>query len=436
MMKKILFIGQSTKHFSYYESSIRELTKTGYEVVFRFDDIFSNKIIHPALKNYLDDNKNEFKWISKPNRVYRYFLYFIRELRTYSWYLRRTDQSQYYTDRWADLFPLISKLLKTNLIKKIISNLYFEKLLGWIERRLPPSRNVISDIKSISPQMVYISPGNMRYSAELEYLKSAKYLKLQTVVSVLSWDNLTNKGMFHWKPDYFLVWNKHHADELIFLHGVNLNNIKIVGAQLFDKWLCQDVETITDIEINNLDNEDYILYLGSSSNIAEDESSIIRMLINQIPAHENIKIVFKPHPSHYSFYRNLEINGLILLNEKFGLTETWQDVSNFKRLVRNAKCVIGINTSGFIDSIIIGKETYAIISEAHSQTQSLSAHYKLLSNYGVIEEIRSYEDIISKGLSNHFNMKRQNFLSNFIRPNGIGSSAGSNASKIIDNLLK
>jgi hypothetical protein len=435
-MAKVLFVGQSTKHFSYYESSIRQLRKNGHEIVFRYDKIFSNNIIHPALKIYLSETNEEFEWMSRPCSIYRYLLYFIRELRTYSWYLRREDQSLYYVERWADLFPVISKLLKTRVFKKIISNTHIEIFLKKIEFILPPSGIILKDIKNISAQLVYVSPGNMRYSNEIEYLKAAKSLKTITVISVFSWDNLTNKGIFHCKPDYFLVWNRHHSDELVSLHEVPVNNIKVVGAQLFDKWLSKEKDINPDKEIKDMVGKKFILYLGSSSNIAIDETSIIKKFKSQIPQHENIKIIFKPHPANYKIYKNINIDGVVLLDEKYGLTESNKDVSNFECLVRNAKFVIGINTSGFFDAVIIGKKTYALISDAHSETQSLSAHFKLLSSYGVIQEIRSYDDILSSKFDDEFNMKRKEFIVKFVRPNGIDVASGQTAAKYIQDLLK
>jgi hypothetical protein len=435
-MSTILFVGQSSKHFSYYETSLRELCERGHTVVFRYDPVFSRHTIYPALDNFLKDCKNtKLEWITKSSFISRYISFFFRELRSYSWYLNRTDQSLYYTNRWADLFPGIAAIiLKIRGVKKIIKQRGFIYLLNLVERVSPVPSGVLNDIKKVSPDLVYVSPGNMRYSTEIGYVKAASKLGITTVIAVLSWDNLTNKGLFHWLPDTFLAWNRHHKKELMALHGVKDEQIKIVGAQLFDKWANIDKAPQPVRGLLDFTKNPYILYLGSSSNIAKDETEVLEKIMFQIKEHYNTcHIIFKPHPAYYKYYQKLNIEGVMLLPEEFGLSETKQDISNFNHLVMSSKCVIGINTSGFLDSVIIGKRTFAYLSSEHDETQRLSAHYQLMTEYQVIDQVESYSDIMQNLKNNNeFDKQRQRFIDDFVRPNGLEKTAGYWAANIIE----
>jgi hypothetical protein len=437
-MAKILFVGQSTKHFSYYESLVRALSDRGHNVVFRYDPSFSENTIHPALQNFLKQSSGQFLWIPKPSKLHSYFIYFIRELRTYSWYLRRTDQAKYYVDRWADLFPFVGNILKTPLAKRVLSRRWIFDLLSKIERLIPVGHRLRIDILDVCPDLVMVSPGNMRYSAEIDYIKAAKKLGIPSIISVFSWDNLTNKGLFHWHPDLFLVWNKHHKNELIRLHCATPKEIVIVGALLFDKWqsIAELAEPMDEIKL--VTSNPYILYLGSSSNIAKDEAGILQRLATEVHKNGGIsRILFKPHPGHQAYYNSMDIEGVKVLGSEYGLTETHQDIANMKWLIEKSDFVIGINTSGMIDSVILGKETYAYVSAEYSETQKLSAHFKVLSEYGVVCEIEKYHDAMTAlCYKEEFQLRRNAFIAEFIRPVNLRESSGIIAAEIVDSFLQ
>lgn len=437
-MFKILLVGQSTKHFSYYESLVRELVARGHKIEFRYDPSFSENRIHSALQKFLNEYKTKFLWMPNDVSIIRYFRFFFRELRTYSWYLRRTDQAQYYVDRWAHYFFAIGRLLKHPLAKRHLSKRWFFELLASIERYMPAPRAIYKDLSEARPDLVLVSPGNMRFSREVDYIKVAKKKNILTVISVLSWDNLTNKGFFHLHPDYFLAWNKHHAEELIGLHCASPKSISVVGASLFDKWLTPTTYVEPSDNIKIITSEPYILYLGSSSNIAKDESGILKGIVSDARrGGESLRIIFKPHPGHHHCYNGLDIEGVEVLGAEYGLSETHQDVANMKWLVGNSRLVIGINTSGMIDSVILGKETYAYVSPEYSETQTSSAHYKVLSEYRVVHEVRTYEDL---GLAIHykkeFTTRRNAFIADFIRPVDLNQTAGQVAAGFIEYRLK
>jgi hypothetical protein len=436
--KTVLFVGQSTGHLSYYESTLRGLARRGYKLALRFDSTFSRGSVGGALLRFREESGCIVKWLEKPPRAYQYFLFFFRELRTYSWYLRRGDQSPYYVSRWADLFGGIAPILKVPLVKRVLSTDFVFRALWKIEKLLPTPSSVIKDILSVAPDLLIVSPGNMRYSSEIDYVKAADKLGITSVVLVFSWDNLTNKGLFHWKPSVFIAWNRIHKSELVDLHTVDPSRIIIVGAQLFDKWKvdCDSVQVARNLEV--LTKSKYILYLGSSSNIAEDESNILRSIAEEIKqCNLDLKILFKPHPAYHEKYSSLSIEGVVLIPKSFGLTESLEDIVNFKHLVGRSEFVLGINTSGMLDSIMLGKRTFAFISQEHEQTQQLAAHFKLLATYEVLDGIQSVAEAVRRLYANRqFLENRNKFMEDFIEPNGEKGLAGDQAAEAMARLVR
>ena len=433
---KILFIGQATNHFSYYKESLIALLRNKVSVELRYDNHFS-KSFCSKFDDFCNEYNLDYKWI-ETNSILLKIKFFIRELRTYAWYLNRSDQSLYYTNRWAELIPFIHPLLKLSWIKFLIKQNFVSNFLNFINKILPIDSNVMDDVLSVSPDIIIISPGNMRYSKEIEYINVANKLNIMSVIFVLSWDNLTNKGLFHYLPNLFIVWNKHHYLELIKLHNIDSEKIFISGAQLFDKWFNPLDKSFGISKYINLLPSKYILYLGSSINIVKDESDIINKLSIQLKSIDNdLCIIFKPHPSHYEFYKNINLDNVILLPKDFGLSQNEYDVQNFKKIVLNSKYVIGINTSGFLDSIIINKRTFSLLDNRYSDTQINSAHYKILKEYKVLEEVRSINEITDDLIiSRNFRSNRKLFLNNFVRPIKNGKSSGENACDQIINYFK
>lgn len=74
---------------------------------------------------------------------------------------------------------------------------------------------------------------NIRFSEEVEYVKAANAIKIPTVVHVLSWDNLTTKGLCHIIPNLTLVWNEIQSQEAITIHEVPDDKILITGSLFF-----------------------------------------------------------------------------------------------------------------------------------------------------------------------------------------------------------
>ena len=180
---------------------------------------------------------------------------------------------------------------------------------------------------------------------------------------ILSWDNTSTKGLFHIQPNLFLTWNDAHREELIKYHGASADRIRITGSPFFDKWfdiVAPPTSREAFLPRVGLDPQrPFVLYLGSSSNIAKDETWFIRELRQAFAGHANerlraMQISFAPIPPIGK--SDTACRGRIPMWPPVGaLPDTDAALGDFRNSMEHAACVVGINTSGMLDAIIYGK---------------------------------------------------------------------------------
>ena len=83
----------------------------------------------------------------------------------------------------------------------------------------------------------------------------------------MSWDNLIARGLYHYKPNLFFVWNKDHFDAAKKIHKMPEKIIKIIGAPFMDKWF-EEIKIKSKKEFFDLigldSNKPLVTYLGFS----------------------------------------------------------------------------------------------------------------------------------------------------------------------------
>ncbi len=446
---KILFIGRSVSHLTYYTSLIRELLSEGHHLKLIFDKKWSKKSDKKYLQQLLHENENlTYSWLTRRDTKFRNLIFLLRELRTYCWYLSRTDQSLYYTHRWLGYFSEnLHHFLKASVVKVILRTSLFRFILKLIIKSIPPDKKIKKELELFKPDCVFVSPMNMRFDEEVEYAIAAKKLRIPVNLIVLSWDNLTTKGLFHADFDLAYVWNFRQVEELILLHNIDRKKIVISGAIFFDKWLGKGIRELSRSKfldkIGFNKNDKYLLYIGSSRNIAKDESWIIRKLLEKIKeinstSISKIKILVRPHPANYNIYNDIRCHEIVVYPENGSLPEFNDQESDFINSMKYAELVVGLNTSALIDSIIINKPTFSIAIDQYRQTQLEANHFQQLVDEDVIYLVHSFDQLID-GIKmivlgeDTKSIFRQRFLKRFIWPNNM-SAARYIASQLRGNL--
>lgn len=444
----ILWVARTHEHFASYRSVLQLLLDSGCRIHYTYDPETSQGT-PTALQDFQEKNAGKpFQVIPfhQEHGVWRCFLTGCRDVLSYRDYLNRPDQSPFYTERWKKYLPeWFRKKTKYTWFNRLVQTRLTKSLLDMVEQLAPPPSPITCWLQENSVGLVVATPANMRKSREVEYLKAAKALHIPTVVPTYSWDNLTTKGMFHCKPDWLLAWNNNHQADAIAYHGFRREQIIVTGAWTFDKWFIPNPPVIPRDEfcqqVGLNPERPYFVYLGSSKNIAKDESWIIRNLARLMREHTNplireMGILIRPHPANTEIYEGLEQEQVVIWPKQGSINDDTSSEICFRGTLLHSIGSVGINTTGMVDAIIQGKPCISILTEEYRKTQEQALHFQDLLEADVLMLPQSIEECIDTlaGLLDGEDPKvveRARFIRNFVRPHGFEASVGKVAAGIL-----
>lgn len=456
---KVLFSIRNKEIFNYHESVIESLSKNGHKVHLVFsennnsDRIFT---IDPNPIERINNIKNvSYEFLSSKRNLIQKFNFNFREIINFLNYYEKpykeNNQHSFYQKRWEKPLPIIFRFIftklqigKVSIFRKLFK--LFSKILELISGHPVNHVQIICDFK---PDVIIGTPCNLRFSEEIDFIKYGKYKKLHTIISVLSWDNLTTKGGFAILPDEFFAWNETHKDELIQFHNVDEEIITICGSPFFDKWFDDKFKSFDQEQFQKLfeidANDNYLLYLGSSKNLGKYDEVIIDELLGKISIlnsknKDNLKLLIKPHSTNKSFMNKYIKNPDVKLWKS---NHEWvKEQSLFRYVLRNAKFSIGLNTTAMIDSVINNCQVISIIHDKlKNEPTHLAIHFKNIIDseiYELINNLDNFEMQIDKLKIGRekFKINRDIFLSKFVRPNGVSLNVGDITNNEIEKNLK
>lgn len=399
---KVVYCLRTAGHFPYHVSTLNALVERGAKVQIVLDEAWSKNRttihIEEWTKRY---GQPGFLWMPVwRGFLKRDFIFGIRELRTYASYLRRKGQSDFFRRRWLNCLPNVARrILKLpvigSTIEKILRHPHSDWVFKSIESFYPIPHSILKFVKELNPDVLVASPTNLRYSSETDHIKAAKELGVRTVIPVLSWDNLTTKGLLHIVPDRVLAWNDAHREEAEAIHGIPIKNVAVTGSPFFDKWFGRhDPPRLSREQFCRrvgLDPEKpFVLYLGSTEAIAADESWIISELRDSLRIQsENelsaLQVLIRPHPSHHQIFNKVLSPHVAIWpkdNGPLGLAvpEQEDELEDFELSVRYSIGVLGLNTSAMIDALAIGKPVISFLARDYQQTMVEAQHFQHLLN--------------------------------------------------------
>ena len=445
---QIIFAIRSWDHFSYHESIVRELCEAGHMVTALFDPKWCDGYTTADPVNYFAEKNENFSWdYLVPRSGWLHFpILGIRELRNYVRYLRYPEQSPFYLKRVERKFPkLFQYILRPRLVQTLLATEMIWQAFTIFERLVPPPKGIVDKVKNYNPDVILASPVNLWWSQEVDYIKAGKMLEIPTVVAVFSWDNLTTKGVFHENPDLTLVWNETHASEAAKLQ-IPKDGMVITGAPVFDKWSVHDIEPTDYVPFCNevgLDaGKPFVVYLGSSQNIAKDESWIVEALARELRDStdeylQSMQILVRPHPANSQGLRQISMPNVVVWPPGGSLPDGTASFQGFFDTLFHGKCTIGVNTSGMLDALVFGKPGITILVDRYAVTQIEALHYQHLFSTNaldVAQNIPEIADLISKILRGQDRRKelRRQFVQEFIKPRGENILAGRVAALAIE----
>lgn len=377
----------------------------------------------------------------------------VRETLTYASYLRRRDESRFLSVQRQRLpARLRGPIASSRLAQKILSSKLVTKSLTIIGNLAPVSEPIVHHIRNLDPDVTVVSPINWAsrpgdFADEIEYVRASQRLGIPTVVPVYSWDNLTARGLYYHVPDCTLAWNQTHVEDATLIHNIPREKIIITGAPLFDKWyiasrLAKSREQFCDSV--GLDPERPIVtYLGSSGNIAPDETWLIHELVAATrnyndPNVSAVQFIIRPHPANADHYLGVDWgDGVALWPQKAELPDSDGAIGTFYNTLLHSIGTVGINTTGMIDAVVADKPSAVIFSSKYREAQIDTPHFHHLYSSGALERIDSGEDLcgfVERLLQGHdlARQQRRDFVGKFVRPRGACRSAGSVAASVIE----
>tara|TARA_B100000676_G_C18074265_1_gene846555 strand:+ start:1276 stop:2700 length:1425 start_codon:yes stop_codon:yes gene_type:complete len=207
-------------------------------------------------------------------------------------------------------------------------------------------------------------------------MREARGFKVKIISLILSWDNLTAKGVGSVKPDYAVAWNQNMADELQNYHNIKTKNICIGGIPHFDPYAksFSPIEQInTDVISKN--NINKFIYFGTGAPAwFTGNVKTIEIILDFIKSRneEKIKLVVRPHPAYLGKGRfNKELQEIIriskdnrkyiylnlteLIERKMGAEFSDTDQYLHEYFIRNCKILITSYSTLMLEAAIFNK---------------------------------------------------------------------------------
>lgn len=435
---RVLFVGRSYAQLPYYESVLRALLAAGHEVHYWYDRAWSRNWGDDTALKAFHAAHPEFHVAEAPRRRgwLRKLAMGLREWRAYGWYLTTMRrQSGFYARRWEESLPVSLKRLLAlpgghGMLRAISANPLTCSLLSGLINALPPDRHIKRTVKQLAPDVVAVSPGNLRYSEEGEYLRAAKSLGIPTVVPVYSWDNLTTKGIFNEQPDWLLAWNETQHREAVAYHGFSPERVVITGAPFFDKWFDQAnaSDTAQPVPDSPPVQPPYILYFGSSANIAKDETGAIKAWLQDLrtqPGLSDLGVLIRPHPANTQPFEvaktELEADPRVRVAMPGRFPDNPQALAELQATCRQALAAMAINTSAMIDAVALDTPVVSIRWPEFSATQDAALHFQTLAQSGALticeNNQSALQTLIDLQAGNDLTQPgRQAFIRHYLRP--------------------
>jgi len=440
---KILFVMRSSIYVRNFESTLRMLADRGHQVrvVAPIHWMFDAQPLilrlaqdHPAITHAPPPTGPVHKWAAASE-----------ELRRGVDYLRYLGPEYLQAPKLvhrAELYapPFLLAALKRPMARSPVGLAAIDRTLRLTERAMPIDPVVKDFVAAERPDLLIVTPLIEPGSPQAQYLRAARSLGITTALCVYSWDNLTNKGLIQDPVDLVTVWNEPMRREAVELHGLAEDRVVVTGAQSYDQWFewkpqrtreefCRHAGLPTD--------RPYLLYLCSSKFIAPHEARFVRRWIEDIrrtsPILARLGILIRPHPQYGNQWENSDIAA-------FDAVSIWprqganpvdvESRSDFYESIFYSTAVVGVNTSAQIESAIVGRSVYSLLSPEFQDTQEGTLHFHHLRNVNggmlhvaptLADHVAQLEEAVARAGVDDGRCRR--FVEGFVRPYGIDVAA-------------
>lgn len=392
--RKALFIGRSTNQWPYHSKLIKSLIENNIETVVYYDKHWSKKgHVHINISDLRKRYPNvKFLYGKLIENWGNSYLINFREFISYCDFILDSNQSNFFQNRQFNYSGIFSKIPKIFILiyLKLFGLGFLRKIQNFWSFIYLKTLSFNIDIETFD--FIFVQHENLRYSIDHDIVNYCQKNNLSVFSLNYSWDSLFNKGLLHSKSDVFFCWNEDQKNILIKRHLIDPHKILIVGSLFFERWN----DLISD-EI--IIKRKKIIYAGSSQNIIKNEIEIILSIlkiISKINSVNNLDLqfIFRPHPATNHIYKQYD-----LINKYIEYSTIANDGINVnhENPLKDALCVIGVNTSLFLDALCLDVPIAStIISSSESNiNRENTLHFNLLLKNDIIKMLDSENEIKS-----------------------------------------
>jgi hypothetical protein len=374
-VKKILFGLRRPEHLPYIQNLIEEFTLQGFDVYLILDAKYSKKenisnlfYVERVLFGNTNPSNSRLKNLAG---CLAYLCDAKFEKEYFTRHLHRSQLSIFY----RVLLWSLAKCGKKN--RKQIAFTYIKK----IRKTMSIIDGAELDHQVSEFNLVVCAAGNFYNSFEDSIVAAANRLQIPSVVISLSLDNLNSKGTVGSIPSLYFVWNTLQSTLASERHLIPSNRIRVVGSLYHDKLLSNLKYNERQVENIWCVDKPFIMYLGSSSNIIQNESEFLHALLNsQSEFLEFFEIKILPHPANHNIWNTWEYPGTSILKAHDQLI--LRDFEELSGTYRAAKFALGLNTSAFIDAIAFDCPV-GTIESLDALHQVKTRHWSFLVDSGI-----------------------------------------------------
>lgn len=170
--------------------------------------------------------------------------------------------------------------------------IYFSRL-----SKTPAYKQYLSDLKDMNPDVILCT--HQRFPGAAFAMEAAKTLKIPTVASIFSWDNLP-KARLPLRTDFYSVWSEHMKSELQFYYPeIEGNQISITGTPQFDFYKNKgSIQTREDFaQEHGLDpKKKWVCFSGCDIKTSPFDSAYLRDVVNALYEEDDVQLLFRQVP--------------------------------------------------------------------------------------------------------------------------------------------
>jgi hypothetical protein len=272
-------------------------------------------------------------------------------------------------ERWLAYFPpglnRLVRFIDGVSLSRLLDNRATRLLAMRWARAISAPRTLVHQLQALNPDVVVTTPMIYPGTRELDVIPEARRRAIPTVGFVLSWDNLTSKATFHYKPDALLVWNEAQRREAVEWHGFAPDEVEALGAPVFD-YLFDSHDRATRPEVLSalgVEDNDYVLYAVSSRLALGSgrEADVVKRLGEALRAEAGTPrlLLVRPHPGN-----PIPSSAPLGPNVVVAPTPSFPNTPNARRellaLLAHADAIVGLNTSIFVEAAVLGTPVVAM----------------------------------------------------------------------------